>query len=400
MPGDPTRRAEPQAESGFKGTDGRPALPTCRRSPDDAPRPAAEPLTIPQQAWRWTPARLSLVVLAWLAVAIITSIQHHLASSDDAVVRPLLPIFGYGVVWYGGWALLTPVIAALVPIIGRSRGWIRPLALHLMAAVLIGLLHNLVFAVILTLVERGKVWDAATGRIWLQKFGDTLHVLVLTYGMVSALFTALARGAALRQQELDAARLSAELATAQAAALRAQLHPHFLFNTLNAVSALVATEPVVARRMIAKLGALLRMAINPERGPFSSVAAELAFTRAYLDIEAMRMADRLRVELDIAPETLALPVPSLLLQPLAENAIRHGLSPRPGGGTLRIAAVRQQDRLVLTVADDGCGAALATDGIGLGHLRSRLDRHYQGRASVAVDTRPGDGFRVQVTVPL
>jgi two-component system, LytTR family, sensor kinase len=182
--------------------------------------------------------------------------------------------------------------------------------------------------------------------------------------------------------------------------LRAQLHPHFLFNTLNAVSALIATDPTVARRMIARLGDLLRMAIDPGRGAFSTLDAELDFARVYLDIEQMRMGRRLQVFFDIDPDLAELMVPSLLLQPLAENAVRHGLAPRREGGTLRISAARTGQGLAIEVEDDGVGTSVEYEGVGLGHLRRRIEQIYGTAARLTIYSRPEEGFRVRMELPL
>jgi LytS/YehU family sensor histidine kinase len=179
----------------------------------------------------------------------------------------------------------------------------------------------------------------------------------------------------------------------------AQLQPHFLFNTLNAISALVPEDPVIAQRLLARLGDLLRLSIAQHRTQLNPLADEVDFTDAYLAIEQTRLGDRLRIVRRIAPQALAVEVPALLLQPLVENAVRHGIAPLVEGGTLTIEAAVEGERLRLVVADDGKGADHVGDGIGLGNARQRLRQLYGDRQSLEIETAPGKGFRVTVEIP-
>jgi two-component system, LytTR family, sensor kinase len=225
------------------------------------------------------------------------------------------------------------------------------------------------------------------------------HAYVLLYFVIVGIVLGAGAYRALRDREVDAARLQTQLAEAETAALRAQLQPHFLFNILNAISAVVPEDPVMAQRLIARLGDLLRLSIEQHRAQQSSLAEELEFTDVYLAIEEVRLGKRLRIERRIAPEALDVSVPSLLLQPLVENAVRHGLSPLVEGGTLTIEAVLDESSLHLTVADNGKGSEGADDGIGLGNTRARLRQLYGDRQSLSLATAPGKGFRVTVVVP-
>lgn len=193
-----------------------------------------------------------------------------------------------------------------------------------------------------------------------------------------------------------------QLATAELQFLKSQLHPHFLFNTLNAVSATVRTEPDVATRMIAGLSTLLRHVLVSDGGAEVTLAEELDIVRAYLDIELVRFEDRLRVRWDIGDDTLHARVPHLVLQPLVENAIRHGIAPRASIGTVEITAVRRDGSLLLTVADDGIGIAAsvrATSGVGLSNTRSRMQHLYGARQTVTLESPSHGGVRVALTLP-
>lgn len=198
-------------------------------------------------------------------------------------------------------------------------------------------------------------------------------------------------------------RREADLARAQVAALRAQMRPHFLFNALNTIAAVVPEDPARAERMIVSLGTLLRRSL--ERGEAHQVPlrTELELARCYLEIEQARYGDRVRASFDVNPEVADALVPPLVVQPLVENAVRHGLVPRAEGGHVRISAKRRGDRLRLVVADDGVGLPAGdrpAEGIGLGNTRSRLRAGYGSRHRFTVAPRPGGGVEVTVEVPL
>jgi sensor histidine kinase YesM len=184
-----------------------------------------------------------------------------------------------------------------------------------------------------------------------------------------------------------------------------ELNPHFLFNTLNAISALVRRgEHKEAVTMLARLGDLLRVTL--ERGGEQEIPLEkeLEYLARYLDIERVRFRDRLSVETDVAEDSAHALVPTFILQPLVENAVRHGISRSSEGGRIRVSAHRaEDDRLVLTVADTGVGFSTAPgrlrEGVGLKNTRARLDQLYGARASLAWENPPEGGARVTVTMP-
>ena len=181
--------------------------------------------------------------------------------------------------------------------------------------------------------------------------------IVVYFGACGVIY-ALETRSRLRAQEMNAARLEAQLARSQLEALRVQLHPHFLFNTLNAISMMARKgETDVAVRMLAGLSDLLRLALASVGKPEVPLRLELDFLERYLALQQIRFSDRLKVKMHISPEAMEARVPSLVLQPLAENAVRHGLSPRDEGGLLEIGAQRDGADLVLSVRDTGVGLA-------------------------------------------
>jgi two-component system LytT family sensor kinase len=193
-------------------------------------------------------------------------------------------------------------------------------------------------------------------------------------------------------------------------ALQRQINPHFLFNTLNSITSLVRSKPELAREMIVKLANILRVLLK-DREAFVPFADELAFTDDYLDIEQVRFGEKLRVVKEIAPETLGIVVPSMLLQPLIENSIKHGLEPRIEGGTVTLRSRMMEDgRMLVEVEDDGVGMAPGRPaaggivrpgtGIGMRNVRERMEVLYGEGAEVKMESRPGRGTKVALLVPV
>lgn len=193
-------------------------------------------------------------------------------------------------------------------------------------------------------------------------------------------------------------------------ALQRQINPHFLFNTLNSITSLVRSRPELAREMIVKLANILRILLK-DREAFVPFAEELAFTDDYLDIEVVRFGEKLRVVKEIAPETLGVVVPSMLLQPLLENSIKHGLEPRLDGGTVTLRSrITGEGMLRVEVEDDGVGMepgrrtpgefARPGTGIGMRNVRERMQVLYGDAAEVEIESRPGRGTRVKLTMPV
>ena len=205
-----------------------------------------------------------------------------------------------------------------------------------------------------------------------------------------------------KERERRGVELEAHLTQARLEALRMQLNPHFLFNTLNSIASLVYDDPRAADAMIGSLSDLLRLSLNSSGRQEVSLREELHFLDRYLHIEQVRFGDRLRVEKDIDPESLDAQVPILILQPLVENAVKHGLEARLAPGVIAIAASHFGNALHLQVADTGRGipAGVALhEGVGLGNTRSRLRELYGKAAALDVRPREGGGFLVEITLP-
>jgi two-component system LytT family sensor kinase len=194
------------------------------------------------------------------------------------------------------------------------------------------------------------------------------------------------------------------LVEARLAALTSQINPHFLFNTLNSVASLIRTDPNLARVMVVRLSRVLRRLLRKHEN-FSPLRDELSFIEDYLSIEVVRFGEKLRFEPDVAPDTLDMLVPSMLLQPLVENSIKHGLSGKVEGGTIRIRTRRVASRLQLAVDDDGVGIpearlnGLLERGIGVSNVNERLKVLFGSEYRMWIDSRPGEGTRIQIEMP-
>jgi two-component system, LytTR family, sensor kinase len=213
---------------------------------------------------------------------------------------------------------------------------------------------------------------------------------------------AYARLYAYKQQE--AAELRAQLSAAQLDRLKAQLQPHFLFNTLNSIAVLLHDEPQRAHAMLLRLSDMLRAVVTSTNEQFVPLSRELTFIQQYLDIQQMRFGDRLQVEMDVAPDLQGELVPHFLIQPIVENAVHHGISSAERGGTVAVRAARHDGGLRIEVTDmpfEGSErrVALAGTGVGLSNTRERLAQLYGGDACLTITTVDASGTRVEVSIP-
>jgi two-component system, LytTR family, sensor kinase len=235
---------------------------------------------------------------------------------------------------------------------------------------------------------------------------------LLIYAVIAGVSISRDYAAQVRDQErqanqlaLEAADLERRLVEARLQTLRAQLHPHFLFNALNTISAFTATNPRAARRLMERLGDLLRASLTHAAQRLVTLGEELTFLDDYLSIESARFEERLTVSVNVPDGLLDLLVPSFLLQPIVENAIRHGIAPRVAGGTVRVTADRQGSMLMLRVRDDGVGLRdgwrfEGCAGVGLRNVASRLEHLYGRSDLLRVDPGPSGGVDVEISVPL
>lgn len=230
-----------------------------------------------------------------------------------------------------------------------------------------------------------------------------LDWLLMTYLFLVGLGHALAYRRESERRALDGAHLQTRLVEAQLQALQRQLHPHFLFNTLNAIAGLMRSDVDAADRMMDRLGDLLRMTLNTSNIQEVPLREELEMLQKYLDIEQTRFGTRLSVTMEIEPASLDALVPNFLLQPLVENAVRHGIAPHARPGQIRVLASRDDQHLAMRVIDSGDGVpphrlTLLNQGVGLSNTRARLEHLYHGDHAFVFANVDG-GFEVNLSIP-
>ena len=353
------------------------------------------------------PARLWIALLVLWTLPALWSAYRAFAIDRLRNAGPGLPA---GVVpQTGAWYLLL-LVAPLIVIAARrlrltSQMGLREVIYHLALLGAISVAHAAVYEALLrTVAARPPRYSfleglprAATGEV---------HLNVLFYLGVLIAVVALDLQRQARDRERRSLELEAQLAQAQVMALRMQLNPHFLFNTLNTIAMLVrASDNDRAVRMLAGLGSLLRHVLEDIGRQLVPLSDELEFIQRYLDIEGLRFEDRLRVRIDVEPGLFDAQVPNLILQPLVENAIRHGIARRAAAGDVRIAASRDRDRILLSVRDDGPGlgedgASDGRAGVGLENTRVRLHRLYGAAGQLKVEDAEGGGVMAIASFPL
>ena len=307
--------------------------------------------------------------------------------------------------WYS-WAILTPGIIWLARKFPVERpAWQRAVLVHIGGVFITTLLHVLLTvasrkAVFSLIGEPSGAWRSEAQRMFFLNFDWEM----MTYWAIIGLLHALWYHREAQDRALRTSQLETRLVEAQLQALQRQLQPHFLFNTLNTISALMHRDVNAADNMIAKLSDLLRLALQTVGVQETTLKEELDFLSKYLEIEQTRFRDRLTVVFDVQPETLDALVPNLILQPLVENSIKHGIGPRPGPGRIDIRARRVDERLELEVRDNGAGlsATRLSDfnrGVGLANTRSRLQHLYAANHRFEFRQPLSGGLQVLIVIP-
>jgi two-component system LytT family sensor kinase len=338
----------------------------------------------------------AIAPLIWLLLILFDGSSTFLSYSYSPQNIGFRTALLYAAVDWSTWAVLAVPTVLVASRVSLDRG-------HRVRAVLVLLLVGVFIA-------WARVWlQGAASQLVFHATPGPMQLRVvrqwpanfLTYIVLLLAYFAVRYYRMYRERELRATQLETGLAQARLEALRMQLHPHFLFNTLNSISTLMHRDVEAADDMLSALSDLLRVAL--ERGAAQEVPlkVELDLLRRYLDIEQIRFGDRLHIRLDIDPQCLDAYVPHLILQPLAENAIRHGIDPRTEPGSLAISATRSDSKLFLRIADDGPGVPdgmPVAEGVGLSNTRARLQQLYGNPEALHLHSAPG-GFTVTVTVP-
>ena len=354
--------------------------------------------TIQERTWlKWT-----LIAVGWTLFAVFFASESVVSRAylgrplrvSDALVPWLICAYT--------WLAATPFLLVLsrrFPF-GRST-WKKNLFIHLGASFAISLLLLGLYVFLARLIssEMAKVPFPLAFR---NQFIASFHAEVLTYWAVIGLSHALDYYRKYREREVRASQLEAQLARAQLDALRMQLQPHFLFNTLNTISVLMAEDVALANRLLLRLSDLLRLSLRNTETHEVSLREELEFLRNYLEIEQTRFQDRLTVKFDVEEDAVEAQVPNLILQPLVENAIRHAVAPKASRSLVEISATRRNGEVQLQVRDDGPGInsdAAAANGIGLRNTQERLEKLYGSAHSFLLAPAQSGGLEVTITIP-
>lgn len=361
--------------------------------------------------WTTRRARVMVIFGGWTLFGVFFAAQSYINNSYFG--RPI----AWGrtlIVWLSCayiWALLTPLIIGLARRFPIERGhYVRALLAHLIYGTLLSLLQLTIYIFIHQLLLGDPQRPFSPLREFQNIFIAEFHASLLIYWSVVGLCHAYdyysryhERERRAAQLELEASHLETQLARAQLDALRMQLHPHFLFNTLNTISVLMQEDVSAANRMLLRLSELLRLALKNAGTHEVSLREEIEFLRSYLEIEQTRFQDRLKVRLEIEPEALEAQVPNLILQPLVENAMRHAVAVRATESTVEIRAGRNNGQLEIQVRDDGPGLdeenGGAAGGIGLSNTRARLDKLYGAAHRFRLSKAQGGGLLVTISIP-
>jgi two-component system LytT family sensor kinase len=354
--------------------------------------------------------RWVLALAFWTLVVLVSSTRTEMRGPAETWAQALRASMAF---WYV-WALLCPLILRVdrrLPV-GRDRDALLPRVLpHLPLSVLFTLAHTyLSYAASLllrapfdpSLLASGG--GGGLGGLVDMTLRAALGSSILVYWAIVAIAFAFEYQNRIKDRQIKAVELEKLLAESRFDTLRTRLHPHVLFNALNAISAHVENDPRQARWILEQFGSMLRLSLEHDREPEIPLERELAYVETYLDLQQVRFEDRFEVITKIDPEVLGAYVPTFILQPLVENALRHGVLTRSTPGQIAIQAWRENGSLRLSVRDDGPGLPAGWDpkdgsGVGLTNTRERLHRLYGKEQSLDIAANPGSGVHVALTLP-
>jgi sensor histidine kinase YesM len=372
---------------------------------DDAFRELESRGSIRIRRRRWV--RLAAIWGIWTFIGIVFTLQGYFTSYRSERPMPFMESLYLQMTWAYVYALGTPLVlwaASRLPI--ERSNWIRSALLHVPISI--------VFSVVLTALARVIIWLILGYRMGRPLTFQSMTNFVVgnfTEGIGIYLLIALISYAydyyrRYREGKLETLQLEAQLSQAQLQALKMQLHPHFLFNTLHSISALLTKDVESARKMITRLGDFLRLTLENSGSQEVTLQQEMQFLSCYLEIERIRFQNRLVTRIDLDEQTLDAKVPNLILQPIVENAIRHGIAPRSTPGLLEIEAKQHNGVLRIQVRDNGPGLSehrtsekLFKKGLGLVNTETRLERLYGAAHLFDLSNNPDGGLIVTLEIP-
>jgi two-component system, LytTR family, sensor kinase len=338
----------------------------------------------------------------WTLLALSYSISSYITTVNEGEPASWPRIVGWNSINCYLWLAFTPAVSWLGRrggAAGRLRFWWVHVPGGLLTTFVQSFLMLWLYWVIIGPRPGSPVHDFA--GYWHWEFAYKFHIGLVTYCVLLMVLRSRESQRLLRDERLRSSQLETRLAQSQLQTLRVQLQPHFLFNTLNTISALALSDPMQARLMIARLSDFLRLTLEEQHAQQVPLSQELKLLSCYLDIQQVRFRDRLVTHLDVAADTVRASVPSMILQPLVENALRHGLLAKPETGTLELVSRRDGDMLHLRIDDDGLGIPPGGphERLGLGNTRARLKMLFGSAATLTLERRSQGGTRVEVRFP-
>ncbi|MGB7926238.1 MAG: histidine kinase [Pyrinomonadaceae bacterium] len=369
-------------------------------------RPELDGVEAAQRRWLLS---LGLVLGFWTFFSFFNANQIFFGMRYEGMRHSWWRILIWQLLVWNIWTCFAPLIIRVGRRFPLERSsWARSLLIHLPFSLLLSAVHIFFFVSLTVLIEPFDIWTntAPFMEQFLKSLRGWMPIEFIIYGATLGVGYAFDYYDKYREREFRATQLEAQLAQAELKSLKMQLHPHFLFNTLNGIASLVRdNKNKAAVSMIVGLSDLLRHALENAGKQEVPLREELDFLELYLDIQQMRFPDRLKVRMEIQPETLAARVPNLILQPLVENAIRHGIAQRVSAGLVAVTARNEDGLLRINVYDDGPGLQKGwrmeeSDGIGLANTRERLQQLYGAEHRFDVRNREEGGVEATLLIPL
>jgi len=357
--------------------------------------------------WRSRWKRLALIWGIWTFIGIVFTLQSYFTSFRSERPAPFFDSLYVQITWAYLWALATPFVlwaASRLPI--ERNNWMRSAMLHVPLSIVLSVFITALGHVVLWIYwgwSMGRPFSfERMGRFVVANFSEGIGIYLLI-ALTSYAFSYYRR---YREGQVKTLQLEAQLSQAQLHALKMQLHPHFLFNTLHSISALLSNDTASARKMITRLGDFLRLTLDNSGSQEVTLKQEIEFLSCYLEIERIRFQDRLVTRVNVPHQTLDAKVPNLILQPIVENAIRHGIAPRSTPGLIEIGVEQRNGTLRIQVRDNGPGLpghrtpeTLFQKGVGLANTETRLERLYGAAHVFDFSNSPAGGLVVTLEIP-
>lgn len=342
-----------------------------------------------------------LIGLPALLTIISTGQQYVFAITQPSVESWRVSLVYAAIEWYS-WAVIAPLIVKLCDKFPIDRQhFIHRIWIHFVCAPVFSFIQ-------LTILTYGWQWLAPVqykaisySAMFVTMFSRKFHIGVLIYGAICGVIYAFQAYGKFRDETLKRSQLTEELTRAQLDLLKMQIDPHFLFNTLNTITAMIRTDPRAAELMITRLGDLLRLTLEKDGKLEVRLSEEMEFIDRYLEIEQTRFYDRLTIEKSLDKQLMNALIPNMILQPIVENAVHHGITQRIGAGIIRISAEHKNNQLRIAISDDGKGFPTESvkNGIGIANTRARLERMYGDKHHFEIRHPESGGAEVLISIP-